>query len=1021
MDQQLINEFNITYNDYLNRPDFYRTDVIRNNINIPDINFNIIPNTAPPPNLINDVLTKSITKYFLNSTETILEIINLYVKIYEHALTRYIQTHPQYNLDESKLWFSLKGGLAMFLNISKELFKMPGEIGKIFNELFVKNCFAKSDIDFAILINYNEINPIHHRIIFLDIFNISFIVLLIVRNHIVKKKYEFSDFEKNNDEYKKIILNKIRKNINQTLLNNRRGRLGNNFCKIGTSKIYEEEPCPNNVEITNDIAYDEIYVHDNDNFNNITINHPSIYGDYNLTSQNKYIISSNIIQFTNAQNNLIKFGLTRMKVFFGLYKLNIENNKLGCCDYQKGKGEIIDVGISHYESHNIPSFNNYDRYTINNYEFNMPTIDYFKLDHYEMLVENYNFPWNLPKFEKRLDRYFSFCFIKLLNNINNQNIQNIILFFNNYCNHIYLHIEGVDYNINPLMGNPFNHPNINQNQNPIEFELLTLLNQTINRLNNINYNIESDNFNYFIQKLITNVENIINILNITNNYIQNPTLTFYDNNLSVRTNMFGGFNICNMDNSQKILKNIINKLVNISSYLPLDTNIHDRFYNSYNKLIEIFLNNDTINQKFTDNLNNIIYDSTIDQTDNMIESNGNRKNIKNGILSITSFMFLNYLLDYHCFLITFQNERYNTDIDNEPNGTKNFMTLLWTRAGRITDLYRHELVGKNPEELLKDFCYDINIKFYRFISLLLKNLVNLLKTYLPINLQQNPPNELRDITIEDLKNVMFAYNHHTINNYDETSIYNYMYHCWKNMLANWMFNKYNGLGRNNFPPTISRYNHINLTNLKKFFITVINKCILNTITNCLKQNGNNEYNERYFADSGGLFSYSYMLKRPLMRRNGYNKKTYFTSCISSSIMEIYLLIRIWEKPENVGLGAESILNDIIGRHAFWTITQTIINHSITHWTCKWNRLVYEGGNIFTDRIHIFRNVYNNVNNRTILLTNQNTKKSFLKYFLFQLIDYRIEYIRQNDFEEQGVVKSQFLSNDLKDKIIEFIQ
>lgn len=1021
MDQQLIEEFNVTYNDYLIRPDFYRTDVIRNVINIPDIVFNIVPNTAPQPNLINDVLTKSITKYFLSSTETILEIINLYVKIYEHALNRYIQTHPQYNLNTTKLWFALKGGLAMFLNISKEVFKMPGDIGEIFNDKFVKNSFHKSDIDFAVLINYNEIEERYHEIIFIDILNISFIILLIVRNYIVKKKYEFSDFEKNNDEYKKIILKNIRKNINQSLLNNGIGRLGNNFCKIGTSKIYEEEPCPNNVEITNDIAYDEIYVHDNNNFNNITINHPSRYADFNLTSQNKYIISANIIQFRNAQNYLIKFGLTRMKVFFGLYKLNYENNRLGCCDYQKGKGEIIDVGISHYKSYFKSNFNNYDRYTINNYEFNMPTNNYFKIDHYEMLVVNYNFPWNLPKFEKRLDRYFSFCFIILLNNLNNQNIQQLILFFDTYHHHISLHNQDLNFDNNPLMNNPLNYPNINQNQNPNEFELVTLLNQTINRLHSSNYNNELNNLNIFIQKLLTNVINIIDILNRTRNYIQNPTLTFYNNNLSIRTNMFGGFDICSMDGSQKILKKIINKLINISSYLPLDTNVHDRFYNSYRKLIEIFLNNDTINQKFIDNLNNVIYDSSIDQSDNMIESNGDRKNIKNGILNITAFMFLDYLLDYHCFLITFQNERYNTDINNAPNGTKNFMTLLWKEASRESDLYRHELVGKNPEQLLKDFCFDINIKFYRFISLLLKNLVNLLKTYLPINLQLNPPNDLINITIDEIKNIMFAVNHHTINNYDETSIYNYMYHCWKNMLANWMFNKYNGLTPNNFPPTISRHNDINLANLKNFFITVINDCISDTITNCLRQNGQNQYNERYISDSGGLFSYSYMLRRPLMGRNGYNIKTYFASCITSSIIEIYLLIRIWENPENVGLGSESAINNIHGRHAYWTITQTIIGHSITHWTCKWNRLVYRGRGVFNDSVHIFRNVYNNVNNRTIYLTNQNTRKSFLKYFLYHLIDYRIEYIRQNNFRASGVVKSQFLSNELKDNIINFIQ
>ena len=73
-----------------------------------------------------------------------------------------------------------------------------------------------------------------------------------------------------------------------------------------------------------------------------------------------------------------------------------------------------------------------------------------------------------------------------------------------------------------------------------------------------------------------------------------------------------------------------------------------------------------------------------------------------------------------------------------------------------------------------------------------------------------------------------------------------------------------------------------------------------------------------------------------MRRNGYNKKTYYTSCISSSIIEIYFLIRIYEMHDDVGLGSESAMNDTIDRHSYWTITQSMIGHSVTHWTCKWN-------------------------------------------------------------------------------------
>lgn len=1019
MNQNLLNEFDIIYDKYLEAPELYRTDVIRNETNVPDIEILADPNIIPTQNEINDILTKSVTKYFLNSTETILDIINLYVQIYEYAINKYINTHPQYDLDENKIWFVLKGGLSMFLNISKEVFKMSGSIGEFFNELFVKKAFSKSDIDFAILIDYDKIDTRYHEIIFNDIHNLSFIVLLIVRNYIVKNKYEFSDFDKNNDEYKKITLNKIRTNINQILLNNGVGKLGNNFCKIGTNKFYEEEPCPNNVEITNDVVYDEIYIHSRDNYNNITINHPKRIGDIILNPQNKYIISSNIIEYLTLQNQLVKFGLTRMKVFFGLYKLNKDiHNVLGCCDYKKGKGEIIDVGISHYDNNTHPLKTNYDRYIIGEYEFEMPTLNYFKEDHYLMLLINYKFPWNLPKFEKRLDRFFSFSLIEIMNlNLNTENINQLIIFFNTYLKHLELNNSNPNYISNPLMNRSLDNNEQNYDLEVIKGELVDLINQPVNRLNQENYNEELDNLNNFITKLTFNIKNVILILNEISNYIKNPTITFHENNLSVRTNMFGGVDICNMDNSQKILKNIINKMVNISSNLSLNTNIHERFYDTYRKLIKTYLNNQSINQVFIDNSNGVIYDSSLDLTDDMIEYDGSRKVLKNTILNFTSFMFLNYLLDYHCFLITFQNERFNTDISNEPNGTKNFRTLFWTKTIRESDLYRHNLIGKNPEELLKDFCYDINTKFYRFISMLLKNLKIRLSAYLPINLPPNPPINLTLITIDDLKNIMFATKHHGINNYDETSMYNYMYHCWKNRLAKWMGNKYEGLDMNNFSPLIAV--GINMENLKKYFLSEINICIKNTIQSLLNQNGSNEFNERYISDSGGLFSYSYMLRRPLMKKNNYNTKTYYTSCISSSIIEMYFLIRIYENPNYVGFGSESSINDVYGRHPYWTITQRAIGHAISHWTCKWNRLVWDG-NEFVRRIFIFRNVYNNVNNRTIMLSNVDSKKLILKYFLLVLIDYRIEYIRQNNFTSDAGTKSQFLRDELATKIINYI-
>jgi hypothetical protein len=1029
--QILFRQFNRIYADYRRDKAAYNLEIIRPLPFIPDKQFNNVPGDIPV-NDINNILTSAITNEFLTNTNTILDIINLYHTMYNYAIVEYIRTHAHIGVNNTNIKFVFKGGLSMLLVVSKLIYEMPEIIANEFINRFVNNIFAKSDIDFGIVIDYRTIGAANRATVFNDMYNISFMILSLVRNYIVKYKYEFSDFEKNNLNYQMLILQKIRSNINTGLATNGIGINDDTICKIGTGQIYEEEPCPNNVEIIDDIAYDEIYIHDPADFNQVTINCPQQIGLLQLKEEHKYILSANIVQFNNALGNLVKFGLTRMKVFFSLYRIKDAGiggvPDLTCCDYTKGKGEIIDVSITHHQDGGQINVNDYLQYNINQYIFNMPTLDYLFYDHYNMLHNTKPLPWLLPKFQKRLKRFNAFAILLFSIGINNRIIVNLTQFFNAYLGHLRQHNNDPIYANNPILqlANRFNYAGLPAAA--IEQYYINLINNTTNNINVANHVDEKDNLNIFINELTIGINNIITILGSMNNYLRNPTITTNNSlNLNNRINMFGGFNPCDT-NPNRMLGVIINNLSLYNSInIRLNMNGHEKFYQCYNYLIREILDHRQVNQIFTDNDTVEIYNSTRDQSVNMQNINNpvDRKILRNYNKNITAFMFLNFLVDYHSFLITYDGLTYYTDKIIRGLPPNPYMLLNWNNP-RPSDIYKNEIIDKSPEDLLKEFCNDINNRYYRFIKLLLLILKNKLEKLLPRNLT---PNDIRTkLTIDDITEQLFAINHRSINKYEPNSVYDYMFHHWKNRLANYLNGRFTGLNPINLP--IGLPANINLGNIERYFFVKINECILTTINKISNQNGRNTINETYLADSDGLFSNLFLLNNLLPTNN---KKKYFGSCIPSSINEMYLLLRIYEDGTNVGFGLE---RQNMAAHNIWSISEPETATNLSHWTCIWNREIYTPAGGFANQINTFRtfptypqrqnnmltvlaNPANNAdpaNNATITAS----KKKLINAFCYLPIDYRIEFIRQNRFAAPGVVKANILRNQVAVQLRQFI-
>lgn len=278
---------------------------------------------------------------------------------------------------------------------------------------------------------------------------------------------------------------------------------------------------------------------------------------------------------------------------------------------------------------------------------------------------------------------------------------------------------------------------------------------------------------------------------------------------------------------------------------------------------------------------------------------------------------------------------------------------------------------------------------------------------LPVNLP--PTIDPFVLTIDQLESQLFATNHKKINKYNKYSIFDYIFYNWKNRLARFIISKFNGLQTTNYP-IISG---INDANYYDYILTQINDIIKQTIQTILGHN--KEVNNIYLSDNVGLFGNYYLVGDKISN----NIKHLYSSCITNTILEIYLLGRIYE--ESFGYGFEhACKKDILGnpvyncahdpnyKHDFWTITQDKTQNGVSHWVGVWKRLVYKNDtihfepgffrSIYPNTLRVLylheiktENDYNQANKDSITIS----KKFSLLSFMYLPIDYRIEFIRQN--------------------------
>jgi len=840
--ENIINNTQNTFNHFLQNNLEYNILSIKQNLDNFEkeqiIDVSNLPDMSNKSNQIKssieNILTTNIIEELIKNEENVLLIISIITKVYQNFLTQYLNNS---NLKKNNNYFKFifKGGLSLSIQINNALNNLPKSIRDVYKQKYGNN-FKRSDMDFTIFIDYNLILQenigVNLENIFNDIHNISFIILFYVRNYLnTNNIFDFFNYKKENQK------NKLNKMLVEIINNVKQIDDSKKYCKISFGDLNKEMPCPNNVEYKNNFNYDKLITNDPTTNTNKIIYTPKQIGQLNFEPQNKYIVSSNLITINSPQNKKMKFGLTRMKVFFGIYnyKYDIMEN-IECCDFTRKKGELFDITINHYEDNNHLEMNDMDYHILNIDNNDVLTYSLlFFVRELGSILSNGNFPWENAKYKKRLDRMFGIYYLTIIeeylqSGIFRRDVEDYIdkLFeFTRLFNVIF--IDGTFRNSFGylLYQLNLNDPSFTVNNERNYKNLLVFLIKICDKIYQ-NQPVDVNNFNDFIKYCNENIQNLKEIIKTTNNYIgtQIIKLTELNNNIN-----FGGSQCQDEGFMSKIYKHIIKLSGN-----DLNQNMTTKFNNLINELISEYNNNNNPTNQFLNQ--QIISGMSLNIT--------HKKNMQ-------ILMFLSFIMEYYLFLIVYQNNDFNTEsTPNDIANQRKFKRLNWFEDNENkNDYYKDALLNKNIIDIIKEYCNQIDSITFRFLEILINTLVR----------------KIPATTESQIKNIIFF-------KFDETkydsNIGKYLFFDWKKRLFD-----------------IYKQRVINIED-------IIENAIYHSINNISRQNN---INEIYNADGLGMFSRFFYFSKSIKSNN---KNNYVSQCFCSTLLEQYLYSFVYENFSNHG-------------------------------------------------------------------------------------------------------------------------
>lgn len=351
---------------------------------------------------LKDIATNFVVKEFFKSESSLYSFMFTTYNYFTVVLSEY---RKRKGLSENELIFIYKGGNILRI-VSKEFWlELPSNSTRELTKLY-SPYFRRSDSDFTIYLSPHVNN---YDTVYKEVGLLSYLILFKLRKIFLSKPYDFFDYYKYNNSFKKNILEKYLISLNEVEGFNFKGLALDNVSTTEYTETYKSV-VDTGVFKKTQTTYDKIKIHNSNS---------SLINSYN-----------NMLEFIRGvdKDRLAKFTLVRTKVNLSLLTSSGDVNNVG--------GELIDVSIQHRDDVSTTHFFEYldlfktvydlsymnEKLSINSY-----TITYLIYDLEEILFKENLFPWEDKKYYKRLYRLFYMYFVDIFVTVENGNTRFDIL------------------------------------------------------------------------------------------------------------------------------------------------------------------------------------------------------------------------------------------------------------------------------------------------------------------------------------------------------------------------------------------------------------------------------------------------------------------------------------------------------------------------------------------------------------------------------------------------------------------
>jgi len=441
---------------------------------------------------------------------------------------------------------------------------------------------------------------------------------------------------------------------------------------------------------------------------------------------------------------------------------------------------------------------------------------------------------------------------------------------------------------------------------------------------------------------------------------------FDKNNFQENDNQIGGYNMSDIRPTKEGNDSLLTIILNfITQMNPLDKNLIQTIFKN-DPRIDLSVNLDKLITLFESQQYIDLYSTLFDLYTNMVEYD-NRTLISDTLIdeevsiypyhiNIGALILINYLIELECFCLMYSILQYNV-VERDGTLTKKnrLATITWVTRTNTTLSY------KKIDLPLSDIFTQLTTTVDTIFTYFMDNFIN--------NINRTFDNSLF-YGIDRIKTII-------LNSKKGESEYAHIYIDWKNRLIKYILERSVELKKLNMSNRTYNYRECNHT-IKKAIQDAL-YIISNTTP--------------YSPEADGFFSYMYLINNTGKTLLNYG------SCITYSIIEMYIMSRLHIDMKNINLELESAHPYTI--HAVWQFTQNKLEEelrdpinkkerSITHWTSKYFN---------TDTIKM-REVYPDRKGKGAVIKTFNlkdNKKQIFKAVNYCIYDSFIEYIQLNQW------------------------